>query len=185
MLGEVLMRGIFLVFLAFFIFSCTENKESNKCDGVTCSGKGACVVNDSGKAQCNCFDGYIANDLECKSACDGIECSNHGTCKLEAGAATCECDDGYEAYGTDCLDKSDLCNGVTCGDHGTCKIVDDKATCTCDEGYSSDGTECKSICDGFDCSNHGECVIEGDGGQTQGLPVPDCVTTPSLNILKN
>ena len=37
------------------------------------------------------------------SLCEGVSCSGHGTCAVDAGIATCTCDDGYQADGLTCV----------------------------------------------------------------------------------
>ncbi len=49
-------------------YTCDSNhnciNQSNPCEGVTCSGHGLCIVENSSPS-CNCYSGYIANGLNC------------------------------------------------------------------------------------------------------------------------
>jgi hypothetical protein len=75
--------------------------------------------------------------------CEGQDCSGHGTCVAENGAATCDCDAGYEADGLACVEETvDPCEGQDCSGHGTCAVENGAATCDCEAGYRADGLTC-------------------------------------------
>lgn len=99
--------------------------------------------------QCQCYDGYVKNDLgECIETCP-ISCQN-GQCFLNG---TCLCHSGYS------LDPStrQFCRPncpQTCGTH---QICESPGKCACREGYRmTDDFGCQPICIP-DCG-HGKCV---------------------------
>jgi hypothetical protein len=89
--------------------SVTVTSGADPCQGVACSGHGACVE-DGGVASCQCDAGYHAQGLACLAdadPCAGVTCSGHGACVLAGGAASCDCDPGYSAQGLDCVAAGD------------------------------------------------------------------------------
>ena len=93
------MKKSLLVLLCIsmlFAVACSKSKKSSPCDGVTCSEHGTCDAS-SGRAVCNCDDGYVpSGTLECvlpdhaDDSCADIECDEweycaNGTCHVKSG----------------------------------------------------------------------------------------------------
>ncbi len=99
---------------------------------------------------------YVRDYDKCKS----ITCSGLGECVVENNIATCECQNGYHAEGTNCVKDVDPCANVTCSGHGDCSVSNGKAICSCDTGYDRVGDKIceKNYCHGIDCSGHGDCT---------------------------
>ena len=140
---------IILIFLSVFTFmatSCSDVEGESPCDGVTCSGHGACQATGD-TAHCICTQGYYADGLECLVvSCDTTTCI-HGTCfgdecKCNTGYAGINCDtcaDGYHAEGLTCVpndpcDETNPCNP----NGGTCILQNEQPVCQCDPGYTGD-----------------------------------------------
>jgi len=143
--------------------SCEPMPES--CIGVLCGGHGTCSIDENGKAECNCFDGYDLKDLECvKNNCIDVDCGEHGEC-INAESLrdiTCNCESGYYLEDMKCVKNN--CIDVNCKEHSKC--VDDgiDATCVCDEGYYLSGDDClKDNCINVDCGENKECINNSDG----------------------
>jgi hypothetical protein len=68
------------------------------CQGVECSGHGACV-DEEGAPWCRCDPGFETVGLGCVPA----DCSGHGACVQSGGALRCVCDPGYQAAGERCV----------------------------------------------------------------------------------
>ncbi len=131
------LAGLFAISLAGCAAS-DDGPETDVCEGVTCSGFGACVAED-GHAACLCENGYHPADLECKAdLCLPSTCIN-GFCTDAAYSPDCTCEKGY--------------TGDRCGE--------------CTEGYHVVDLKCvpvgSSTCSEATCI-HGECVATGDGG---------------------
>lgn len=85
------------------------------------------------------------------------------------GKAACQCEEGYEEAGLNCLEKGqeNPCVGVTCSYHGRCTVdKNNEAVCACEDGYESNGMECFEItkedpCRDVNCGN-GKCVAVND-----------------------
>ena len=81
------------------LLGCTDAAQ-NPCDGVTCSGRGYCLVGPDGP-YCGCIPGFhtVARTTcepdDSTEPCRGIDCLGHGSCRVEAGAPVCDCDPGY------------------------------------------------------------------------------------------
>ncbi|HOX44158.1 MAG TPA: glycoside hydrolase family 44 protein [Myxococcota bacterium] len=140
--------------------------QADPCDGVTCSGHGACQV-DGGVAACQCDSGYHTQGLDCVSdadPCDGVTCSGHGACQVNGGVAACQCEAGFHAVGLTCVADADPCDGVTCSGHGACQVNGGVAACQCEAGFHAVGLTCVADadpCDGVTCSGHGACQVNG------------------------
>ncbi len=70
-------------------------------------------------------------------ACESVTCSDHGTCEVEAGAATCVCDPGYEADDVDCVlacaDADGDDRGANCDAGPDCDDTDSSVWEDCDD----------------------------------------------------
>lgn len=135
------------------------------CDAMNfCSGKGACVSDENGTAECVCFRGFTG--MYCEQVENTPEdcpnsCSGNGRCILMS-VLFCKCEPGWT--GSDCsvptcknsylydpTNKDHVCSG-----HGVCWGSD----CMCDFGYG--GGDCGfMLCPGIGsvCSGHGECDV--------------------------
>jgi hypothetical protein len=136
-----LVIGVLAVALAWGGSSgCGEDE----CADVTCSGHGACVVDDDrGEAQCDCETGYVAVGLECESVCADVSCGGVGTCEVTAaGEPWCDCDPGYESDGLECVDLDGFLDGA---DEATCDDTVDECNqtlsgvCTLDDTSYAEG----------------------------------------------
>ena len=69
-------------------------------------------------------------------ACAGVSCGAHGSCAVVEGNPLCECEPGFHAEGTICIQDAPLdpCEGVTCGGYASCQA----GACVCDQGYEGD-----------------------------------------------
>jgi hypothetical protein len=90
--------------------ACGGEAERLPCDGVTCSSRGFCVIEQS-VPYCVCMRGFHPERLAClrndADPCAGISCSDHGSCRVEVGNPTCDCLAGYRHLPADtetCLD---------------------------------------------------------------------------------
>ncbi len=104
--------------------------------------------------------------------CSETLCSGHGTCILTDASVACDCDEGYRASGTDCVElvPNDPCEGVTCSGHGTCTELSGATRCDCDDGYLASGMLCIATsgpCEGVTCSGHGSCEVSPTGPECQ------------------
>ncbi|HSA32775.1 MAG TPA: RHS repeat-associated core domain-containing protein [bacterium] len=52
-----------------------------------------------------CEPAYLLKNGACVDKCTDIDCSGHGACNAESGTATCECEEGYTPYGTECAEN--------------------------------------------------------------------------------
>ena len=77
-----------------------------------CSGEGECLI--TCQVAIECSDGTLSmsrsadgsEELKCEretDPCAGKDCSGHGRCRNLNGAAQCDCDDGFEADGVQCV----------------------------------------------------------------------------------
>jgi glycosidase len=119
------------------------------CLGVTCSGKGECVV-ENDEPLCDCDKGYIAEDLECIiDKCAGVVCEEweecvDGDCELLDGRCydNDDCPDSEKCDIADHECGEDKCASVTCGNGGVCTIESGSAVCNCPHGYKASDTSC-------------------------------------------
>ncbi len=136
---------------------------SNRCErNSDCMGSEICDVNH------NC--------LNPTSPCQNKSCSNHGVCVIENSTAKCNCNEGYDEDGLNCIPNSEnICLNVTCDEwkdcnptNGLCELKEGKCELTqdCEEGFICDITHtCFGVvspCDNVICSNHGSCIVEND-----------------------
>ncbi len=129
---------------------------SGPCKGVTCSGHGTCYEIGDNLVSCNCEEGYVAEGIDCilddgngngngtdtgSDPCSGVTCSGHGNCYEKDGKPACNCEQGYDAQGTNCIEEgsSDPCAGKDCNNHGTCNPG--TGQCECEEGWKGDDCE--------------------------------------------
>ena len=85
---------------------CTDDP----CDPDPCSGHGLCELGacDCGTgydgAACEaCSDGFVGYPTCAADPCYQVSCSGAGDCVDTGGAASCDCDSGYEPDGLDCV----------------------------------------------------------------------------------
>jgi hypothetical protein len=130
------------------------------CAAQTCSGNGACAVQDGevvcacdlgfGGAKCEmCGPGFHDDGATCvpDEACDKDTCGDHGTCSDVGGAVQCACDAGWA--GPAC---EHTCMGQTCSGLGTCTLTDAGATCACvDPGLLAE-LDCAACAPGLELS---------------------------------
>lgn len=77
-------------------------------------------------------------------------CGTNAVCVNEADGFSCECADGFESNGSECIDKDECALGSSeCDANAACVNTDGAYTCTCKPGYHGDGRA---------CTNAGECV---------------------------
>ena len=99
------------------------------------------------------------------ASCEGMDCSGHGLCVINAGVATCQCEEGYvnePGHQQTCVPEPreetvtappeveaqpeaiqppsftaapDPCAGVTCSGHGTCQTLRGAPVCSCETFY--------------------------------------------------
>ena len=171
------------------------NVPADPCEGVLCSGFGACVVA-NGEAVCTCNAGYHASGLECLAdLCLEANCV-HGHCTDPTNLPSCTCDTGYagdtcedcasgyvrDENGLECVSAGTggPCDPSPCG-HGDCSVENESAVCTCHDGYT--GTICDRCAEGYE-ETAGECVavspcnpdpcVHGSCSEVNGLAVCDC-----------
>ncbi|HEY3447631.1 MAG TPA: hypothetical protein VGK67_14850 [Myxococcales bacterium] len=121
--------------------------------GVGCTGEvllaDECYADPSGEA-CSPAD-----------PCAAIDCGAHGRCAVgTAGAASCECDFGFEPVGGSCQ-AVDPCEAIDCGSQGTCIATSGQAACQCASGFETSGLSCVAVdpCKSVDCGVHGTCSV--------------------------
>ncbi len=119
----------------------------NPCEGVACSGHGACIVENNNPV-CECDTGYHPDNLTCV---DTNECLS----------ALISCEEGYECEniegGFDCIDINEcIANTDNCSENADCANTNGNFTCTCKAGYTGNGVTCSlaSLC--------GNDVLNGD-----------------------
>ena len=190
---KALHSSLFSLVLFSFILitACADVEGENPCDGVTCSGHGACQEV-AGNPRCICQQGYYADGLECLLvSCDSTTCI-HGTCfedecQCNTGYAGVNCDvcaDGYHEEGLTCVpnnpcDEDNPCNP----EGGTCILENGQPECQCDPGYSGD--TCHDCADGYHASGD-RCVadspcnpdpcVHGSCSEVGGNAACDCET---------
>jgi len=154
--------------------------DGEPCAGIACEVwehclGGSCLPKDG---YCNtkedCPGGVCGPTHECLSeaACSGVTCSGHGACVLIAyGSATqptCNCHDGYEPRGLECVDLSS-CEGVWCPEWKEC----DLGRCALRPGHCESAYDCvvpdvcdetthtctEDLCAQVSCGNGGQCAI--------------------------
>lgn len=168
----------------------SSSNNDGPCKGVTCSDHGTCN-DDTGRAVCECEDGYHNNGLlECiadEDLCKGVVCEDWESClngkcdPLDGRCNTSEdCSGGADCDENNYCTNYDPCKDVDCGGHGDCKSgygYEAEAYCECVDGYHADGLDCVSNdgenpdddtvgqCAGIDCSGKGTCEIVDDTPQ--------------------
>jgi sugar lactone lactonase YvrE len=150
-----------------------------ECEGVTCSGRGACVVLSGmpNTPRCDCnADSVSAGATTCvakPTPCAGVTCSGHGSCAVAGTMPVCVCEAGFRTgAGNTCepVIVGQECQGIDCGGHGTCAVAGGAPLCSCDVGYDRLGTTCvpravtdagAGPCAGVTCSGRGQCAVLG------------------------
>ncbi len=160
------MRVFLFLFVLTAFVSCSEGKSDspvNKCASVdceewqTCNSENGMCETTSGRCATNddCYNNKICNEshycINETNPCDGITCSSHGDCEVINNSPVCNCDEGFEADGLNCVEIiSDVCNGVTCSNNGYCVNRFGAAMCECKYNYVSvTGTDCTHLYDLF------------------------------------
>ena len=155
---------------------CEGCPEVHPCDGVDCSGFGACEIF-GGEAVCNCESGYLPDGLDCKpkdctADCTGRDCGGDG-----CGGSCGICDPTQDCVDGSCL-CAPLCDGKVCGDDGcggscgACGVGE-----ACQAGAC---VPCVGDCSGKECGDDGcggSCGDCGGGMACQGgtcVCAPDC-----------
>ncbi len=198
--SKILYPFMFFIGISWFVGGCFGSDDSgggggDPCEGVLCSGYGACLVAD-GQATCSCNSGYHASGLECLADLCLPENCVHGHCADPENLPTCVCNVGYsgescdecatgyerDENGLDCVavETEGPCTSSPCV-HGDCSVVDGQAECACHEGYA--GTVCDACAEGYE-NRGGECVavspcnpdpcVHGSCSEVNGLAVCDC-----------
>ena len=169
-----------LLLCCLMIFAaCSKSKSHSPCDGVTCSEHGTCD-DSSGRAVCNCDDGYVpSGTLECvppdhaDDSCADIECDEweycaNGTCHVKSGRCSenSDCQSNKCNMETHYCEYTGPCEGVTCNNHGECKEGSGYGSgygsgssyqsggiyCECDEGFMPDMIGDTPTCVNENCS---------------------------------
>ncbi len=169
---------------------------SGPCKGVTCSGHGTCYEIGDNLVSCNCEEGYVAEGIDCilddgngngngngngtdtgSDPCAGVTCSGHGNCYEKDGKPACNCEQGYNAQGTNCVEEgtSDPCAGKDCNDHGTCNAS--TGQCECEEGWKGDG------CENFDNGGPWKVAVTGDVNENSELKYIFCAVRDDQNYI--
>lgn len=93
-------------------------------------------------------------------------CSERSFCVDTEGSYTCECKNGHQKSGDDCVDVDECEAEVdTCSENAVCTNTDGSYTCECIEGYQGDGRTCEKtvgVCDSAPCGPHATCEPAGD-----------------------
>ena len=135
----------------------------NRCEGVSCSGNGECVIKDQA-VTCECKDGYHSKGLNCikdgeLDPCKDKTCVDNSHCTVENDIAKCICDDKYIETGGVC--KFD------CTHLEYSHANEANNACDCNDGYHLEDGLCKEN-DDFKCLNYtcddtnSHCIVKND-----------------------
>lgn len=160
---------------------------ASPCNGVTCSGQGACYLDPSkaGGAVCDCSGTYSGAT---PTACNVCNATGGFTCGCKTGytgLGCTECAAGYHRENGACVADPNDCGGTTCDGQGACFLTSSgTGLCDCNEKYSGStplrcdtcpspslACQCKPGYTGATCSacapgyhaESGKCVADGAG----------------------
>lgn len=76
------------------------------------------------------------------SDCSDQECGDNSSCVDKDGEPVCECDDGYEEDGDECVDIDECEEETPCGPDARCENREGDYECICKTGFVGDGQTC-------------------------------------------
>ncbi|MBN2693587.1 hypothetical protein JXR93_02905 [bacterium] len=148
------MRKVLFLLSIFVVFGCSNDpKLDTPCKGVSCSGQGACVV-ENNTPVCQCNNGYTNIGNECILDCKTISRSIPDIYNQK-----CVCEEGYQAtysgdellscsFGENCVDGYVFRNGkceLNCED-SFAHANESNNECICDDGYITINGACVIDC---------------------------------------
>ena len=122
------------------------------------NGKSVSIIEDAASeslgSKSTILRGFEIN--KCRIGTDN--CSANGSCQNQPGSFSCECNDGFEGDGIDCIDI-DECLDPSCHYHATCENKIGSYSCQCKDGFRGDGVTCDDIdeCQVNPCGSHASC----------------------------
>lgn len=70
------------------------------------------------------------------------ECPDNASCVAHDDSASCECDEGFEADESACVDIDECVEEEPCDENASCKNTEGSYECTCEDGFFGDGQKC-------------------------------------------